>query len=77
MRPAPAHDRCLSMMAARDTAAALQTESGFTLESSAVSQFRTGVLTGEWDLLERLLLELPAQEIADLVVRRRPTCALS
>lgn len=49
---------------------ALQAESGFTFESNAVSELRTAVLAGRWDVVEKLLVELPAEDILNLVVRR-------
>lgn len=50
------------------TVEALQTESGMILESSLVTEFRNGVLAGKWELVERLLLELPSEAISDLSV---------
>ncbi|RKO86955.1 hypothetical protein BDK51DRAFT_32837 [Blyttiomyces helicus] len=38
-----------------NSATELQRESGYQLESSAVSKFRYGVLHGEWEAVERLL----------------------
>ncbi len=62
----------LTAASRRSTAAALEAESGFTLESETVSKFRTGVLAGSWPAVERLLLELPQDEIADLDVSPSP-----
>lgn len=53
----------------RNTVATLEAESGFTLESTAVTEFRTGVLAGRWDTVEKLLLDLPQDDAIDLVVR--------
>ncbi|KAJ3093099.1 hypothetical protein HK102_009531 [Quaeritorhiza haematococci] len=39
----------------KKTADLLQKESGYVLEPPAVSQFRNGVLSGNWDLVEELL----------------------
>lgn len=52
------------------TADALKTESGFTLESNVVTDFRNGVLEGQWDSVEKLLLELPEDQVANMTVRR-------
>ncbi|KAI5479335.1 catabolite degradation protein [Pseudohyphozyma bogoriensis] len=48
------------------TADKLQAESGFTLESNTVTEFRNGILAGRWDRVEKLLLELPTSDITDL-----------
>lgn len=53
----------------RDAADALRAESGFALEAPTVTDFRTGVLTGQWDAVDRLLDELPQDAITDLTVR--------
>lgn len=51
-----------------DTAQALQRESGFVLETTVVSEFREGVLSGNWDLVEKLLLQLPEEDITNIAV---------
>lgn len=53
----------------RATADTLSTESGFTLESRAVTEFRDGVLQGNWAAVETLLLELPQDQVTDSTVR--------
>jgi len=58
----------LASTSRRSTAAALEAESGFSLETTAVSSFRSGVLDGSWPAVEQLLVELPQDEIADLAV---------
>lgn len=50
-------------------AEALQLESGFELETRAITEFRSGVLEGNWASVEKLLLELPPDEISNLPVR--------
>lgn len=52
----------------RSAAAALEAESGFTLESETVTNFRNGVLQGSWSEVERLVLQLPQDEVVDLPV---------
>jgi hypothetical protein len=51
------------------TAQALQAESGFALEDSAVGQFRQAVLGGQWDDVERLLGVLPIPSGGEMTVR--------
>ncbi|KNC96976.1 uncharacterized protein SPPG_09504 [Spizellomyces punctatus DAOM BR117] len=48
----------------RDSAETVQRESGYSLESPAVSQFRQGVLSGSWEAVEDLLpiLDIDAQD---------------
>ncbi|KAG1041392.1 hypothetical protein G6F25_004011 [Rhizopus arrhizus] len=43
----------------QETASALQTESGISLESDIVSYFRSSILKGDWALAETLLGDLP------------------
>lgn len=50
------------------TAQSLQKESGFVLESPSVSEFRQGILRGEWETVEKLLASLPSHELSDLTV---------
>ncbi|KAM0792248.1 hypothetical protein ACM66B_004942 [Microbotryomycetes sp. NB124-2] len=56
----------LGEMGLSQSAAALSAESGIVLENSQVTQFRNGVLEGDWPLVERVLLELPSQDVTDL-----------
>ena len=60
----------LTLVGNSDTFNALQAESGFTFESPVVSELRTAVLAGRWDAVEKLLIELPAEDIVNLVVGR-------
>lgn len=55
-------------LCSRETVGALQKESGFSLEPSIVTDFRDGILSGRWELVERLLLELPSEAISDFAV---------
>ncbi|CAG8545721.1 3038_t:CDS:2, partial [Scutellospora calospora] len=52
------------------SAAQLEKESGFLLESSAVAKFRDGVLKGDWDLVESLFPTLELDQNQDIVVVR-------
>ncbi|SGZ22426.1 BQ5605_C022g09486 [Microbotryum silenes-dioicae] len=47
------------------TAQALTRESGFELEIDDVTTFRNGVLQGQWDLVEAMLVQLPAHQVKD------------
>ncbi|GAA6006312.1 uncharacterized protein JCM10292_002643 [Rhodotorula paludigena] len=53
-------------MGYRETAHTLQAESGFALESPAVTQFRQSLLEGRWSDVERHLAELPLEGRIDL-----------
>ncbi|CAG8522629.1 10420_t:CDS:10 [Funneliformis caledonium] len=52
------------------SAATLEQESGFPLESSAVAKFRDGVLKGDWALVESLFPTLELDHNKDVVVVR-------
>ncbi|KAL8286124.1 hypothetical protein RQP46_004612 [Phenoliferia psychrophenolica] len=52
------------------TADALRAESGFTLETPTVTDFRKGILEGHWDVVERLLDDLPPDAITDVTTVR-------
>ncbi|SCV68978.1 BQ2448_1998 [Microbotryum intermedium] len=47
------------------TAETLTRESGFELEIDDVTTFRNGVLQGEWNLVEAMLVQLPAHQVKD------------
>ncbi|RUS16901.1 hypothetical protein BC937DRAFT_90666 [Endogone sp. FLAS-F59071] len=48
-----------------EAAAALERESGFMLETPSIRQFREGVLTGDWQLVETLLSVLELDQDKD------------
>jgi hypothetical protein len=50
------------------SAATLEKESGFPLESAAVAKFRDGVLKGDWALVESLFPTLELDHNKDVVV---------
>ncbi|RHZ47855.1 hypothetical protein Glove_566g10 [Diversispora epigaea] len=50
------------------SAALLESESGYPLESPAVAKFREGVLKGDWDLVESLFPTLELDQSQDSVV---------
>ncbi|KAG9303962.1 hypothetical protein G9A89_005872 [Geosiphon pyriformis] len=60
--------QALQNMGYSQSAALLESESGFPLESQAVAQFREGVLKGDWDLIESLLPTLELDHTKDTVV---------
>ncbi|KAI9321352.1 WD40-repeat-containing domain protein [Dichotomocladium elegans] len=50
----------------RDTANVLQNDSGFTLESKEVTEFRNSILSGDWGNAETLLLSMPGSSSGGL-----------
>jgi hypothetical protein len=52
----------------RETSEVLKQESGFTLETSEVTEFRRALLAGVWDDVEALLQVLPIDDISDMTV---------
>ncbi|CAG8461376.1 8446_t:CDS:2 [Ambispora leptoticha] len=58
----------LQNMGYSESAAALEKESGYPLESPTVAQFREGVLKGDWALVESLLPTLELDQTEDTVV---------
>ncbi|TPX33339.1 hypothetical protein SmJEL517_g03751 [Synchytrium microbalum] len=67
--------QALQDMGYKSSADLLQKESGFVLESSSVSQFRSGVLAGQWqqveDLLPSLVTDSNAQQNVLFLLRRQ------
>ncbi|CAG8598641.1 10586_t:CDS:2 [Ambispora gerdemannii] len=58
----------LHNMGYSESAATLEKESGYPLESPTVAQFREGVLKGDWALVESLLPTLELDQTEDTVV---------
>ncbi|KAM0755447.1 hypothetical protein T439DRAFT_375809 [Meredithblackwellia eburnea MCA 4105] len=61
----------ITLQALRDigydsTAKALSAESGFTLETTTVTELRDGILHGKWSNVERLLKDLPPESVTDM-----------
>lgn len=53
-----------------ESAATLEAESGYTMETAEVSQFRQYILDGMWSKAEAALVQLGVQEDEGLWVRR-------
>lgn len=54
----PSEPSVLSHLVSSESAATLEAESGYTMESSEVSEFRQCILNGAWDSAEAALMRL-------------------